>query len=562
MKKTNKTFKRFAAITSASLLAACAVAPVAFNAFAEGEEVKTYTITINDNGNVKAENHTFNAYQIFTGDLSGSTLSNIAWGENVNSADFISDLTSNTTLNTITEISALKAGSTPSDVAKALAKIQDQSDNAEILAKIINDNLTGEAIATGSTSIEGLEAGYYFVKDADNSGEGNGDAKTKFILSVVKDTSVTLKTDAPTLEKKIWHNDTTDPSIIVDAPQGNSWGDVGDNQIGDKVYYYTKTSVPDMSDYDNYKYIIRDSMCSGLTMGSVTDVVYVNGDVKKSIKESADIKTEDDPTTTSFVETFYVGFDNLIDVIGSADGGGYIYTYYTATLNENAKVSDKSNSTQFNENKAYLEYSNNPNVSGDGTTGDNETGNTSEDIVYDWTFTTGAYKVDEADKAVPGAAFTLYEGSVAEGNEVKLTKITDPAQAGIEAATDTVYYIVDPNGLITQMDDTTATVNKFVILGLDDATTYKLSETKVPAGYNTCPDIDVSITAAYDTDGDTLTLTSNGSTNPIEIENKQGSVLPGTGGIGTTIFYLGGGAMAAIGGIYLISKRRMRKSEE
>ncbi len=561
MKKTNKTFKRFAAITSASLLAACAVAPVAFNAYAEGEEEKVYTITINDNGNVKAENHTFNAYQIFTGDLSDSTLSNVAWGDNIDSANFINDLTSDDVLKTISSIANLKETSKPSDVAEALADIQDKSDNAEILAKIINDNLTGDAIATGSTSITGLEAGYYFVKDAENSGTGNGDAKTKFILSVVKDTSVTLKTDAPTLEKKIWHNDTTDPSIIVDAPQGNSWGDVGDNQIGDTVYYYTKTSVPDMSDYDNYKYIIRDSMCLGLTMGSVTDVVYVNGDVKKSIMNDATIKTEDDPTTT-FVETFYVGFDNLIDVIDSADGGGYIYTYYTATLNENAKVSDKSNSTQFNENKAYLEYSNNPNVSGDGTTVDNETGKTSEDIVYDWTFTTGAYKVDENDLAVPGAAFTLYEGSVAVGNEVKLTKITDPAQAGIEAAADTVYYIVDPKGSITQMDETTATVNKFVILGLDDATTYKLSETKVPAGYNTCADTDVIINAAYNTEGTSLTLTSSGSTNPIEIENKQGSVLPGTGGIGTTIFYLGGGAMAAIGGVYLISKRRMKKSEE
>jgi LPXTG-motif cell wall-anchored protein len=48
----------------------------------------------------------------------------------------------------------------------------------------------------------------------------------------------------------------------------------------------------------------------------------------------------------------------------------------------------------------------------------------------------------------------------------------------------------------------------------------------------------------------------------VDIENKAGSALPGTGGIGTTIFYLGGGAMAAIGGIYLVSKRRMRKSEE
>ena len=47
-----------------------------------------------------------------------------------------------------------------------------------------------------------------------------------------------------------------------------------------------------------------------------------------------------------------------------------------------------------------------------------------------------------------------------------------------------------------------------------------------------------------------------------DVVNNAGTVLPGTGGIGTTIFYLGGGAMAAIGGVYLISKRRMKKSEE
>lgn len=552
MKKTSRTFKRFAAITSASLLAACMVAPM--YSFAADEETK-YTITINDNGNVKAENHIFEAYQIFIGDLDGSTLSNVAWGTNIDSEGFIEGLTGDSTLNQITEISKLTAESKPGDVAAALAKIGDKSTEAEILADIINDNLKGDAIETGSETITDLVAGYYFVKDADGSGEGNSDAITKFILSVVKDTTVDLKTDAPILEKKIWHNDESDPTIDVSAPTGNAWGDVGDNQIGDTVYYYTKTSVPDMSDYTTYKYIIRDSMAKGLTYNEVTDIVYVPAEGSAvSIKDLATIKEEDDTATTDFTETFYVSFENLIETLKGKGSGGYIYTYYTATLNSDAKVSDVTNTTQFNENTAYLEYSNNPNTGGEG-----ETGETVKDTVYDWTFTTGAEKVDGDNNPVPGAAFTLYKGN----NPVKLEKISDPAQAGIEAADDTLYYRVSSTGTITQMDDTTAEINKFVILGLDDSVEYTLRETKVPGGYNTCDDETFEIEAGYNAAGDGLTtLTSNNSDTPITIINNKGSVLPGTGGIGTTVFYLGGGAMVAVAGIYLISKKRMKNTQE
>ncbi len=560
MKKTSRTFKRFAAITSASLLAACMVAPMA--SFAETEETK-YTITINSNGNVEAANHTLGAYQIFTGDLKDSTLSNVEWGSNITDGPaFIKALQANETLNAITEIAALKSvaegstpASTPGDVAAALAKIEDKSDNAKILADVISTQISGEAVKTGSTSIGGLTAGYYFVKDVGTSGEAAGDAKTKFILSVVKDTDVTLKTDAPTLEKKIWHNDTAEPTIGDTAPQGTSWGDVGDNQIGDKVYYYTKTSVPDMSNYTTYKYIIRDSMCDGLTMGDVTNIVYVtDGGVATKIYEKATITKQDDAKTTDFTEDFYVTFEDLKTALPANSSGGYIYTYYTATLNENAKVSDEENITQFNENKAYLEYSNNPNTGGEG-----QTGKTNEDIVYDWTFTTGAIKVDEDNNPVPGAGFTLYDGD----DIVKLTKIDSPSNAGLTPAADTAYYRVDPEGDVTQMDLTTTDVNKFVILGLDDSTDYTLKETKIPGGYNTCPDQKFKITAAYNDAGNGLiTLTSNNSENPIKIENRKGSILPGTGGIGTTVFYLGGGAMVAVAGIYLISKKRMKNTQE
>ena len=79
MKKTNKTFKRFAAITSASLLAACAMAPV-FTSMTSYAVADQGSIVISNS----ATGHTYEAYQIFDGELNGSTLSNINWGEDVN----------------------------------------------------------------------------------------------------------------------------------------------------------------------------------------------------------------------------------------------------------------------------------------------------------------------------------------------------------------------------------------------------------------------------------------------------------------------------------------------
>ena len=127
--------------------------------------------------------------------------------------------------------------------------------------------------------------------------------------------------------------------------------------------------------------------------------------------------------------------------------------------------------------------------------------------------------------------------------------------------------------------------------GIQDGT-YKITETLVPTGYNKMDDKTIVITAntsnattgtcqnynetsgtaigkaltslTISVDGGTAaeSIDANKSSVDMEITNNKGNELPGTGGIGTTIFYLGGGAMAAIGGIYLVSKRRMRKSEE
>ena len=103
----------------------------------------------------------------------------------------------------------------------------------------------------------------------------------------------------------------------------------------------------------------------------------------------------------------------------------------------------------------------------------------------------------------------------------------------------------------------------FNIIGLD-AGTYTLKETTTPDGYNKCEDIAITIAATHKENANAtsadLTLTETNGNN--DIVNKSGSELPSTGGIGTTLFYLGGGCMVAVAGIFLITKKRMSKNAE
>lgn len=430
-------------------------------------------------------------------------------------------------------------------------------------------------------------AGYYLIKNTEipAASADKGTSYTKFILRVSEiSTTVTPKTDAPTLEKKIWHNDTVAEPTIGDAtPTKAGWGDVGDNQIGDTVYYYTKTSVPDMSNYDTYKYIIRDQMSAGLTMGEVTNIVYVPktaGASSIDIKANAVITKGDDADTTDFTETFYVSFADLKDVLKTNADGGYIYTYYTATLNKDALVSNSANATQHNDNTAYLTYSNNPNHSG---SGDNETGDTPKDTVYDWTLTFNGSKVDEKNDPLTGAGFTLYAGfgDSVSAEPIQLVAITDLTQVnGVAADENTNYYRIATAAEIADGSVTKVTEmlqndgkTKFMILGLDDAKPYTLKETTTPATYNTGDDIVINkLHTTYNTAGDEMTvlkadITNEGVAlatveNSVQIQNKKGSTLPSTGGIGTTMFYVGGGVLVAGAGVLLITKKRAKKDAE
>lgn len=580
--KNTKRARRAAAFAAAVVMAACAAVPMGSSFSASAED--TYKVTIDNT----VSGYTYAAYKIFSGNLSGGVLSNIQWAD-ADKATAALDAAKKITIKVGEDVSSPFEGCTSAaDVAKVLGDATTtKSELAEKFAAAMEPIFTTVAVEDDfdEDKYELIlpTAGYYLIKNTEipAASADKGTSYTKFILRVSEtSTTVTPKTDAPTLEKKIWHNDTTDPTIGNTAPTGDGWGDVGDNQIGDTVYYYTKTSVPDMSNYDTYKYIIRDQMSAGLTMGDVTNIVYVPktaGASSIDIKANAVITKDDDADTTDFTETFYVSFADLKDVLKTNADGGYIYTYYTATLNKDALVSNSANATQHNDNTAYLTYSNNPNHSG---SGDNETGDTPKDTVYDWTLTFNGSKVDEKNDPLTGAGFTLYAGSgdSVSSEPIKLVAITDLTQVnGVTADENTNYYRI---ATTADASETTVTEmlqsegkTKFMILGLDDAKSYTLKETTTPATYNTGDDIVINkLNTTYVTAGNEMTgltaditnegVASTGVENSVQIQNKKGSTLPSTGGIGTTMFYVGGGVLVAGAGVILITKKRAKKDAE
>ena len=503
-----KYMKKFMALFAALTLALTMAVP----AFAETTTPTTYTITINNGTG------TYAAYQIFKGDLHEKTLSNIEWGDNV------------------TDEGRTKFGNA-ADKAKTITTEADAKAFAVDVANYLTDTPAGK----GTDSITVSGPGYYLIK---NTEVGQGEVFTDYILRVVGDVKVNPKSGKPTLDKQIKHND------------DGTWGVVGDNQIGDTVEFRTITTVPVVSGYTQYTYVIHDEMSAGLTSN-----VRSNEDVT--------IKVNDETVLDKNYYTVTVDPENAnkftvtVDVLNAIkDGkmveGNTLYTYYTGILNENAKVYNDGKQDNKQDNKAYLEYSNNPH---DHAT----TNSTPVKVVYDWTFKMGVKKVDGADGTpLTDAKFVLSKekncdlGAIGDDgqptkteNLIKLIKNSDGS------------YTVAPAGYTGHVVNV-MTAGDITINGLDDATVYYLYETKAPAGYNRLTAaVRFEITATYSDAGDSCTsatATVNNDPQPsvsVSVRNNKGSTLPSTGGIGTTIFYVIGGGLMAVAAVLLVTKKRM-----
>ena len=333
MKTTKKVF--------AIALSLVMVFALAISAFAANE----YSITIDN----KAPDHVYEAYQIFAGNLStnaegAKVLANITWGSGVDQTKTVGGQT----------LADVFSGKTAEEIAAGIKTETDANDFAAKVAPYLKNAKTSGAQAGDKYVISGLDAGYYLVKDQNNTLQDKDDFYTAYMMKVVANVNATPKGDKPSLDKQIKHN------------ESGTWGVVGDNQIGDTVEFRTITTVPDTTGYDTYVYKIHDTMSVGLTsnVSTAADITIKVNDAK-----ILDAKYY---TVTANGNSFTVNVDILAAINdGVLAKNDSLYTYYTGVLNADAKVYDEGRQ----DNTAQLEYSNNPNDEG--------TGKTKEVKVYD-----------------------------------------------------------------------------------------------------------------------------------------------------------------------------------
>ena len=459
---------------------------------------------------VDISSHTFEAYQIFAGDLNEGTLSNVTWGHNVTVTFFNYLKTANTAYSACTD-------------AKGVAEVLSNNPSLKYdFAKIAADHVTGTAMATGTGSVTLPSAGYYLIVDTTDVANKH-DAKNLSLLQVSGATTVTpqVKTDIPTLEKKVKDvNDTT--SVESD------WQDSADYDIGDIIPYKLTATLGKLDNYDKYYVKFVDTM---------TNLTYVT--------DSASVKIDTTPLTpTQYKLTWDAPSKTLeieiTDVKALGAGNGSVITVkYNATLDDTAVIGSTGNP-----NEAHLVFSNNPNGEGHGETPKDK------NIVF--TYKVDANKVNPEGTPLPGAAFELFKH--VKDSSGKLTW----ESKGVVNATK------NSDGTYTIQDATT--VMNFEWKGIDDGD-YKLVEVVTPAGYNTMAELLFTVTATHSETADNpILITLNGdafsgdiSTGVLtsQIINNRGTTLPGTGGIGTTIFYVVGGGLMVAAAILLITKKRM-----
>lgn len=518
------------------LLTLAMVVAMSVTAFAEengttpSTSTTTYKITAPNN------NHTYEIYQIFTGDLAGNVLSNVKWGANGTGRPGAA--VDERVLNEIKSVNAEgKTDAEKLDVIKKYANIPDE--NPKPVATVSNGADTTVA------------AGYYLIKDKDRSVTGD-DVYTTYIVNVVGNVKIEPKGNKPTVVKKLKETNDTTGNVT-------GWQDGADYDIGDVVPFELTGTLPsNYADYKTYKYVFHDTLSEGLSYN------YKDG-AKVYVKNG---ESEIDVTSSFIVNFGTITCNNLKDIADvTITKDSKIVVRYSATLNGNANYG-----SQGNPNEVYLEYSNNPNYTGAGES--SPTGQTPQDAVIVFTYKLDANKVEpdgeNGIKPLKGAGFTLFKivpgtdpGTTTEqpvGNEVKGENLTTFSWPGL------------------------------------DAGKYVLRETTTPAGYNTAADIEFEIVGAYvattDKDGVasgtepkltglvvkdssgheisgkaetgatfTATLNSTQSDISTNVVNKKGTNLPETGGMGTTILYVIGAILVIGAGILLVTKKRMNANK-
>lgn len=548
----NKVLKGLVAVAATAAMAVAGFAGASTAMAAEGD----VTITIGSETTPASVGDVYAGYRLFDeteATVGGKT--NVAYQKRTNwnhydkVAEAIKDVDSSATLT---------ADSKVDDFVAAIGKFDSTKTKrfAENLYKSLKkDGVAADAnsaaVAAGafSTTLSGPQ-GYYLIVQTTAANDA-GKTMSAVIVNTAGQAGVTVspKKDTVTVSKKVQEN----MDGVNNPASEDNWGTAADYNIDDYVKFQLTGSLPtDYADYTSYEYTFHDTADQGLTFVNDTThpvkVYAVNDNNKVELKQ--DTLTGYQVLTSDINgETFNVKFADLKKAQAEKTGNTVnitsstqIVVEYYAQLNENAVLGSNGN-----QNKVYLQFSNNK--YGEGT------GKTEEHKVTVFTFkleVTKYGKTDSDKEALNGAGFTLY----------KATKV-NPADSDYAKVGDEVQHT---NG------------NVFDFTGLDSGY-YKIVETTTPKGYNTIDPITFTVTATYNSADEPGTLTDltvtdvkvggvasaeqtftvnrgTGEAGTAQIKTDvvdiPGSKLPSTGGMGTVLLYVAGIAVFVLAGATLV----------
>ena len=497
-----KLIKKIAAIMFAFMM----VFTLSSNVNAEtvsGDSTQTGTITIN---NAKKD-HTYKLYKILNLDSysydstntnkDGNysyTLTGDAWDTFVNPNG-----TSNKFFNvTDNKYVTFNTAADKSELAKAAMKyvIDNNVTTTQELTKTATEN--------GKLEFTGLTLGYYLVDSS---------AGALCNLTTTNPTiSIQEKSEVPGITKEVW---------CIDQ---NKFSNANYASIGDTVKF--KTTITKKSGAQNY--ILHDTLSNGLTLSNSSFSVKKSDgtDVPENeYKITYNDKLGDDAVNCSF----HISFEN--SYIEALTDNEKIEVEYSAVLNEKAVIFDPTNAGT-NDNTTFLQY------------GDNM--KTTVSTTNTMTYYFKVFKYTGSNKPLADAEFELTQN----GNKIKF--VLDSTKDGMykvyrKATQEEIEANKATDKLITDSD------GKIKICGIFGE--YKLKETKAPKGYNRL----ISPYSIKVSDGGFIIVNKEQpSHNDVKVLNNTGSILPSTGGMGTTLIYLIGGALVLGSGIVLANKKRAK----
>ena len=406
---------------------------------------------------------------------------------------------------------------------------------AQQYGEAVGSELTAASDNDANIKWTGLDDGYYFITTT------TGTLVT--VDSVAPNAIVKDKNTPPTIDK------------TVEEDSSSEYQKQNDAEIGQTVNF--KTVIYAKKGGSGYK--LMDKMGTGITFdgvdsikvykGSVSDENLVaKGDATWNAAAGGDYYAGADGQKEADAATFTLTFAQ--QYIDSLTADTELIVTYSATVNSDAVINTAI------PNKTTLEYGNETHTA------------ESETKTFVWGIDLLKKDGSDSSKKLADAEFVLCRKVTENGTDSIFyakfdadQKLTGWTIADTENVANLVKkekdYFTSKEATVLKTDAD----GKFAVTGLDEGS-YFLIEVTAPAGYNKLDhQTDVTVSSTVASDGTKLekdlTSGTNGSTH-VDVDNNQGTILPSTGGIGTTIFYVVGAILVIGAGVVLITRRRMK----